>query len=213
MSISAMKQALEAIKETDQRIIPGGLNSDTRTKLQEAIAALRQSIAEAEKQEPVAWMFQHEKTGAVQCELAELDFEYSNPRWKKIAPLYTAPVQEDWYGQHQWQCGYERGWDAAMENRHEFECPRCGHCCRDGLERLCRIMGTFDLATGHADKMDQVLDALESELRDVLGHLRAKREWVWLTYDEINEIYYEYGECRKYGYEEAIQEKLKEKNT
>jgi uncharacterized membrane protein YcgQ (UPF0703/DUF1980 family) len=51
MSISAMKQALEAIKETDQRITPGGLNSDTRTKLQEAITALRQAIAEAEKRE------------------------------------------------------------------------------------------------------------------------------------------------------------------
>ena len=22
---------------------------------------------------------------------------------------------EDWYGQWQWQCGYERGWDKAME--------------------------------------------------------------------------------------------------
>jgi hypothetical protein len=39
-----------------------------------------------------------------------------------------------------------------------------------------------------------------------------ERKWVWLTYDEINEIYDEYGQCRKYGYEEAIQEKLKEKN-
>ena len=37
-------------------------------------------------------------------------------------------------------------------------------------------MGTFDLATGHADTMDQALDALEAELRDVLGHLRARRE-------------------------------------
>ncbi len=25
--------------------------------------------------------------------------------------------KEDWYGQHQWQCGYERGWDAAMEKK------------------------------------------------------------------------------------------------
>ena len=44
------------------------------------------------------------------------------------------------------------------------------------LERLIRIMGTFDLATGHADTMDQALDALEAELRDVLGHLRARHE-------------------------------------
>ena len=41
------------------------------------------------------------------------------------------------------------------------------------LERLIRIMGTFDLATGHADTFDELLDSLESELRDVLGHYRA----------------------------------------
>lgn len=33
--------------------------------------------------------------------------------------------QEDWYGQHQWQCGYERGWDkgyeAGWDNRGEEE--------------------------------------------------------------------------------------------
>ena len=40
------------------------------------------------------------------------------------------------------------------------------------LERLARIMITFDLATGHADTMDDLLDSLESELRDVLGYYR-----------------------------------------
>jgi len=40
------------------------------------------------------------------------------------------------------------------------------------LNRLVRIMGTFDLATGHADTMDEALDALETELRDLLGHYR-----------------------------------------
>jgi len=33
-------------------------------------------------------------------------------------------------------------------------------------------MGTFDLATGHADTFDELLDSLELELRDVLGHYR-----------------------------------------
>ena len=42
----------------------------------------------------------------------------------------------------------------------------------DPKERLIRIMGTFDLATGHADTLDELLDSLESELRDVLGHYR-----------------------------------------
>ena len=39
-------------------------------------------------------------------------------------------------------------------------------------KRLIHIMGTFDLATGHADTFDELLDSLESELRDVLGHYR-----------------------------------------
>jgi hypothetical protein len=39
-------------------------------------------------------------------------------------------------------------------------------------ERLIRIMGTFDLATGHANTFDELLDSLELELRDVLGHYR-----------------------------------------
>jgi hypothetical protein len=81
--------------------------------------------------------------------------------------------------------------------------------------RLIRIMGTFDLATGHADTFDELLDSLELELRDVLGHYREafkrhteyagngtagrenmtaptgyffqmpKREWVGLTDEEI----------------------------
>jgi hypothetical protein len=48
-------------------------------------------------------------------------------------------------------------------------------------ERLIRIMGTFDLATGHADTFDELLDSLESELRDVLGYYRQQRPWVGLT--------------------------------
>ena len=43
-------------------------------------------------------------------------------------------------------------------------------------ERLIRIMGTFDLATGHAETWDELLDSLERELRDVLGHYRTARE-------------------------------------
>jgi hypothetical protein len=40
------------------------------------------------------------------------------------------------------------------------------------FDRLVRIMGTFDLATGHADGWNDLLDSLESELRDILGHYR-----------------------------------------
>ena len=61
----------------------------------------------------------------------------------------------------------------ALEWRHSGEpCESCNAALR-AKERLIRIMGTFDLATGHADTFDELLDSLESELRDVLGHYRA----------------------------------------
>ena len=66
-----------------------------------------------------------------------------------------------------------------------------------GKERLIRIMGTFDLATGHASTFDELLDSLESELRDVLGHYRealaqSEQEPVaWMvTYGGLTHIAY-----------------------
>ena len=60
---------------------------------------------------------------------------------------------------------------------------------QDHFRRLIRIMGTFDLATGHAEGWDDLLDSLETELHDVLGHLRTARRWVDLTTAEINAVY------------------------
>ena len=79
------------------------------------------------------------------------------------------------------------------------------------LERLIRIMGTFDLATGHADTFDELLDSLESELRDVLGYYRQQRTWVGLTRGEVLDI----EETTKHPLEfyRAIEAKLKELNT
>jgi NTP pyrophosphatase (non-canonical NTP hydrolase) len=98
---------------------------------------------------------------------------------------------------------------------------------QSNLERLVRIMGTFDLATGHADSMDEALDSLESELRDVLGHLRnyAKtdktdgalhKEWVGLTDEEIWQIHEDFSTNQlwdSWNYERVIESKLREKNT
>ena len=80
------------------------------------------------------------------------------------------------------------------------------------LYRLCRIMGTFDLATGHAETMSDALDALEEELRDVLGHLRARREWVGLTKEEVDS--WELPENPTvFEFAQFIEAKVKEKNT
>ena len=79
--------------------------------------------------------------------------------------------------------------------------------------RLIRIMGTFDLATGHADTFDELLDSLESELRDVLGHLRTRREWVGLTDEEILKCNWAIGaNDMLLNFAKAIEAKLKEKN-
>ena len=72
--------------------------------------------------------------------------------------------------------------------------------------RLIRIMGTFDLATGHADTFGELLDSLESELRDVqymtitLTHEEAQQilDVLWNAFDlqqeEINQHIIKYGE-------------------
>jgi hypothetical protein len=48
--------------------------------------------------EPVAWLFQNEETGLTECvdiQQVEWGFEKNNPRWQKIAPLYTHPPAAD----------------------------------------------------------------------------------------------------------------------
>ncbi len=42
------------------------------------------------------------------------------PEYKPGMTVTKPKQKEDWYGQHQWQCGYERGWDAAMEQKREW---------------------------------------------------------------------------------------------
>ena len=82
----------------------------------------------------------------------------------------------------------------------------------DPKERLIRIMGTFDLATGHADTWDELLDSLELELRDVLGHYRTAREWVGLTDEEFHDLQIEHIDDPWANFK-AIEAKLKEKNA
>jgi hypothetical protein len=81
----------------------------------------------SDKQEPVAWMSPSGKLYPTRLRAVENGEQM-------VTPLYATPVHasdmsekhvhksdkhrhEDWYGQHQWQCGYERGWDAAMEKK------------------------------------------------------------------------------------------------
>ncbi len=159
MSISAMKQAAEALEVFSEH----GGNRYTR-----AADALRQAIAEAEKQEPVAigeeWKpcvklpiivhVREQRKGETHVSTREgitpvkeddlimrgvagEEYPIGRELFNRTYTFDTAPVHasdisqervdetakhrhEDWYGQHQWQCGYERGWDAAMEHKREW---------------------------------------------------------------------------------------------
>jgi len=77
MSIEAMKQALEAL---EKMVTPR--NFQTHQFCQKAYNDLRQAIAEAEKQEPVAWM---DKFGKIH--------KYLSPVSSTDMPLYTTPQQ------------------------------------------------------------------------------------------------------------------------
>ncbi len=76
MSIEAMKQALEALEAYQ--------HNGSVQLFDEAITSLRQAIAEAEKQEPVAW---------VVYSSSENDIVWADKgkRLKQNTPLYTHP--------------------------------------------------------------------------------------------------------------------------
>jgi hypothetical protein len=95
MSIEAMKLALEALKfglhvgfdeSSESQIKKSGKAFDQHNK---AITALRTAIAEAEGQEPVAWMSKHD-VGFIKSEFG------ATP----TVPLYTTPpaAQRQWVG-------------------------------------------------------------------------------------------------------------------
>jgi len=98
MSIEAMKQALEALEcfqsdayETSEK---RGLWLDTE------VAALRQAIEQAEKQEPAAWLHQSGEVSINKQELLGRGFLY-------LTPLYKVPPRREWIGlsegETQWQ--------------------------------------------------------------------------------------------------------------
>ena len=97
MSIEAMKQALEALEQ-----LQGGCtDSDDGTVeaitvwCPDVITALRAAIEEAEKQEPVAWMYDLKQRGSFEG----VSTEYSRVKLsigENWVPLYTAPRQ--WQG-------------------------------------------------------------------------------------------------------------------
>ena len=103
MSIEAMKQALEAVEYHQEQTRPIHKTQETITTLRQAIEEAEQwdtsdmahrsgglSVEQAEKQEPVAWMYKNgiyisDPSNSVSPEFV-------------ITPLYTAPPKREWVG-------------------------------------------------------------------------------------------------------------------
>ena len=144
------------------------MKSSDIDRIIEEMTKLRQAIAEAEKQEPVAvgeeWKpcvklpvivhVREQRKGETHVSTREgitpvkeddlimrgvagEEYPIGRELFNRTYTFDTAPVHasdisservhktdknehEGWYGQWQWQCGYERGWDKAMERKREW---------------------------------------------------------------------------------------------
>jgi hypothetical protein len=181
MSISAMKQALEALENVRIEYDFHGNPADEENKMIEpAIATLRQAIAKAEKQESVA--IGEEWKPCVKLPIVVHVREQRKGETHVSTREGITPVKEDdlimrGVAGEEYPIGRElfnRTYTFDTAPVHASDMSE-KHVQISDKNRLIRIMGTFDLATGHAETMDQALDALESELRDVLGYLRARQ--------------------------------------
>jgi hypothetical protein len=109
MSIDAMKQALEALENVRS------YDKQDLYRLDEDITALRTAIAEAEKQEPVAWV----------CygvgEKHDLDYQQEDVDALPIGTMLYAAAQREWVGltEEDWK----QIWDGfhSLDTENDFQ--------------------------------------------------------------------------------------------
>jgi len=140
MSVSAMKQALEALEFAGDLIAP--ITENCQCQICLAHTALRQAIEQAEKQEAVAWMW---KDGTLTS-----DPDFADGTWTPLftAPVYPSdilqePVDETAKDRHEFEEMVKKGtkawagtpddWVDELRGGREYvlDCPRCGHCCHE----------------------------------------------------------------------------------
>jgi hypothetical protein len=87
MSIKAMKQALKALEQHGTPLL------NHEDAYSESLTALRQAIAEAEKQEPVAWSYTNAqgRDVIIRGNVAPYEAPYED-----ATPLYTHPLKREW---------------------------------------------------------------------------------------------------------------------
>jgi hypothetical protein len=142
MSIAAMKQALEALD-----CINPPLNVRGMRKLGEAMRTLRQAIAEAMQQEPVAECTYPQCQATNGCVGA----------CSKTAPVHASDMSE-------------KNVRVSDKNQHEFFCPRCGHCCKDWVSLTDEEIKALSSWWPSYDQMP----ALMTLARDIENSLKEK---------------------------------------
>jgi hypothetical protein len=173
MTIEAMKQALEALE---------------RYEYAEARVALRQAIAESEKQEPVAWMYTSHYKGDERY-ITKYQFDLSTYKADKVWPLYTTPQpkQEPVAIPEGFSLIAVKGFDELM-----YWIDRC--------ERK-----------GHLENCPDLIEPYEAfDYRTIDTHQQLKREWAGLTDEEVADI--ERNSITRRQAIRAIEAKLKAKN-
>jgi hypothetical protein len=184
MSISAMKLALEALENT-YSYLPRRWGGEVEAD--QAISALRQDIAEAEKQEPLVWMNKYGHVASFKND------EYT-------APLYTAPVHASDISQERVDETAKGGHDLVYRLRKRAEIRR-------------QIPDRKSVQEGQpdriADLLEEAAEAFESAKER--GWVGLTDEEI---YDYADKFLYTHGS--NYGiksFGKAIEAKLKEKNT
>ena len=106
MAEALLKELLQVIHRYDESI-------------DKAITAIK----EAQTQEPVAWMFQHDETGRMNYVSNDgihnpTMFLEMNPRYALVCPLYTTPPQRTWVGltdEEMLECNMDGDWTTDRE--------------------------------------------------------------------------------------------------
>jgi hypothetical protein len=211
----AMKQmvkALEYCNRSDMKIV------------EDAITAGRQAIAEAEKQEPVAWIFKpnrellwpHEIERKNSLELNEYVPLYTKAQPKQeqgepvafITPLMESQMFDDW-------CPYKGNpdprvvWAAAIESANGL---LLGAKQEQGQPVAWRVKVDVKLSDGEVSTTYQLRNTKLSEFDEPLYTTPQQRTWVGLSVFEINDLVENTEFDDYHGLVEAVEAKLKERN-
>ena len=159
MSIEAMKQALEAL-----RCIESPLQVWEITKLGGAMNALREAIAEAEKQKPVAW----DDRALMQMALDAFE-AMINEGWSYCGPERTSKAQTASY-------------EATLALRERLaDHTRSEKLKEAGYTRRPKKWSKEDNVDWEAVAADQAMTI-------AMMTLESKREWVGLTDEDIYKV-------------------------